>query len=318
MLSQAMEDMSSAPAGADAPTTDQPISKRAAKRAAKREERDAELQEKKKQRAAEVAERETARAAAQDARFAAMSDAERAEVERLRDAKRSERAKEKAAADAAFVQLCGAGCRVAIDCDFEALMTEREVKSSCQQLMYCYGANRRAAAPSRVLLSGLTGNMAAQMRNINGFESWLATDVEERPLEELFATAADRAQLVYLTAEAEAVLDRPDPAKTYVIGGFVDRNRHKGLTRDKAARLGLATARLPIGADMPIVLGDASKVLTINHVFELLVRVQASGDWADAAACLPGRKQRAGEVAAPAAPVAAAAPAGVFGGCGIM
>ncbi|KAH8095775.1 tRNA (guanine(9)-N(1))-methyltransferase [Aureococcus anophagefferens] len=236
-----MEDMSSAPAGADAPTTDDapPISKRAAKRAAKREERDAELQEKKKQRAAEVAERETARAAAQDARFAAMSDAERA----------------------------------------EALMTEREVKSSCQQLMYCYGANRRAAAPSRVLLSGLTGNMAAQMRNINGFESWLATDVEERPLEELFATAADRSQLVYLTAEAEAVLDRPDPAKTHVIGGFV---------------------------------------LTINHVFELLVRVQASGDWADAAACLPGRKQRAGEVSAPAAPVAAAAPAGVFGGCAIM
>ena len=277
-----MEDMSSAPAGADAPTTDDapPISKRAAKRAAKREERDAELQEKKKQRAADVAERETARAAAQDARFAAMSDAERAEVERLRDAKRSERAKEKAAADAAFVSRCGEGCRV--------------------------------------LLSGLTGNMAAQMRNINGFESWLATDVEERPLEELFATAADRAQLVYLTAEAEAVLDRPDPAKTYVIGGFVDRNRHKGLTRDKAARLGLATARLPIGADMPIVLGDASKVLTINHVFELLVRVQASGDWADAAACLPGRKQRAGEAAAPAAPVAAAAPAGVFGGCGIM
>jgi tRNA (guanine9-N1)-methyltransferase len=127
---------------------------------------------------------------------------------------------------------------------------------------------------------------------------------------------ADRAQLVYLTAEADAVLDRPDPAKTYVIGGFVDRNRHKGLTRDKAARLGLATARLPIGADMPIVLGDASKVLTINHVFELLVRVQASGDWADAAACLPGRKQRAGEAAAPSA--VAAAPAGVLGGCAIM
>ena len=60
-----MEDMSSAPAGAaaDAPTAEAPISKRAAKRAAKREERDAELQEKKKQRAAEVAERETARAA---------------------------------------------------------------------------------------------------------------------------------------------------------------------------------------------------------------------------------------------------------------
>ena len=270
------------------------MSKRAAKRAAKQELRDQEKRAKKEERAAEVAERERARVAAQEARFAAMSDAERSEVEALRAEKRQRNAREKAGVDDAFRESCARGCRVAVDCDFESLMTEREVRSACQQLMYCYGANRRAAAPSRILLAGLRGKMAAHMQNLTGFSSWLATDVDARPLEDVFATDAARRDVVYLTAESETVLEAVDPATTYVIGGFVDRNRHKGLTRDKAKRLGLRTARLPIGADMPITLGGASKVLTINHVFELLVSFQGSGDWAEAGKCLPGRKLAAG------------------------
>jgi tRNA (guanine9-N1)-methyltransferase len=34
--------------------------------------------------------------------------------------------------------------------------------------------------------------------------------------------------------------------QAYVIGAFVDKNRHKGLTARKAAELGIPTARLPI------------------------------------------------------------------------
>ena len=58
---------------------------------------------------------------------------------------------------------------------------------------------------------------------------------------------------------------------------------------------------------MPIVLDNASRVLAINHVFDLLVRVQGSGDWADAAACLPGRKLGGGEADADDAQTDAAA-----------
>ena len=46
------------------------------------------------------------------------------------------------------------------------------------------------------------------------------------------------------------------------------------------------------GDDAPIVLGkEASRVLAVNHVFELMVRAQSS-DWAAAAECLPGRKKK--------------------------
>ena len=88
------------------------------------------------------------------------------------------------------------------------------------------------------------------------------------------------------------MLETVDAATTYVIGGFVDRNRHKGATHAKALQLGVRTARLPIGDDSAIVLGkEASRVLAVNHVFELMVRAQSS-DWAAAAECLPGRKKK--------------------------
>ena len=42
-------------------------------------------------------------------------------------------------------------------------MTDREARSSSQQIMYCYGANRRAEAPARLLVVGLTGRQAASI-----------------------------------------------------------------------------------------------------------------------------------------------------------
>lgn len=48
---------------------------------------------------------------------------------------------------------------------------------------------------------------------------------EERPYLERFADRKN--DLVYLTADAEETIQELDAAKVYVIGGIVDRNRHK-------------------------------------------------------------------------------------------
>ena len=162
--------------------------------------------------------------------------------------------------------------------------------------MYCYGANRRAAKPARLLLSGLRGRQAAALQNVSGVDDWKGCARDARPLEAIFATSEERASLVYLTADSDEMLEALDPAASYVVGGFVDRNRHKGATRDKAARLGLRTARLPISDAGPVVLDKtANSVLAINHVVALLVGFQSSGDWAVAARCLPGRKRTGAE-----------------------
>jgi tRNA (guanine9-N1)-methyltransferase len=52
---------------------------------------------------------------------------------------------------------------------------------------------------------------------------------------------------VYLTADAETVLDDLDMSKIYIIGGLVDQNRWKGITLKKSTEQGIQSAKLPIG-----------------------------------------------------------------------
>ena len=125
-------------------------SKRSLKRAARFAEKDAKKKAKKAARAEDVATRANAGREVAAARLAAMSDEDRAKHFAIIEEKKVERALEKAASDAAFGARCAAGCRIAIDCEFDDLMTEREASSSCQQVMYCYGALKRAEQPSRL------------------------------------------------------------------------------------------------------------------------------------------------------------------------
>jgi len=97
--------------------------------------------------------------------------------------------------------------------------------------------------------------------------------------------------VVYLTSDAEETLeDLPwDSNTTYVIGAIVDRNRHPRASYDKACRMNIRTAKLPLQKHCTL---KTSKVLTVNHVFEILVRCAALGSWPKAfAATLPTRKE---------------------------
>ena len=160
-------------------------------------------------------------------------------------------------------------------------MTDREARSSSQQIMYCYGANRRAEAPARLLVVGLTGRQAQALGNVSGVESWRGASVDERPVWK-DGFCPDRSSLVYLTAESETVLEegRRDDLDTRRVS---DRNWHKGATHAKL-QLGRRTARLLIGDDAPIVLGGASRVLAVNRrLSRLMVRAQSSTGAAAAA-----------------------------------
>eukprot|EP00957_Ditylum_brightwellii_P022225 1677209-Ditylum_brightwellii.AAC.1 len=56
----------------------------------------------------------------------------------------------------------------------------------------------------------------------------------------------DTHRLVYLTSDSDNELDHFDNSKIYVIGGIVDRNRLPRAAIQRAEKLGLATAKLPI------------------------------------------------------------------------
>lgn len=67
--------------------------------------------------------------------------------------RREERLAKRQEERAAFVKACGEGARIVIDCGFDAELTEKELKSLAQQLMHLYSSNKKAPAPSNVMLT---------------------------------------------------------------------------------------------------------------------------------------------------------------------
>ncbi|TGO24682.1 hypothetical protein BPAE_0097g00280 [Botrytis paeoniae] len=95
--------------------------------------------------------------------------------------------------------------------------------------------------------------------------------------------------IVYLSSDSENTLTTLSPYTTYVIGGIVDKNRHKGLCYKRACDAGIPTAKLPIGEYMTM---QSRTVLTVNHVMEIMIRWLETGDWGKAfLKVIPKRKE---------------------------
>ncbi|XP_004250300.2 tRNA (guanine(9)-N1)-methyltransferase [Solanum lycopersicum] len=182
------------------------------------------------------------------------------------------------------------GQNVVIDLEFDNLMNSSELHSLVQQIMYCYAVNGRCSSPAHLWLTGCQGEMQAQLQRLPGFDKWVI-EKENRPYIEAFEDQKER--LVYLTADSETTLDVLDPKHIYIIGGLVDRNRWKGLTKKKAEDQGIQTAKLPIGTYLKM---SSSQVLTVNQVVEILLKYLETGDWKTSFfAVIPQRKRCEGD-----------------------
>ncbi|KIW15050.1 tRNA (guanine(9)-N1)-methyltransferase [Exophiala spinifera] len=86
-------------------------------------------------------------------------------------------------------------------------------------------------------------------------------------------------EVVYLTSDSPHTLSELSPYSTYIVGGLVDKNRHKGICYKIARERGIKTAKLPIGEFLEM---QSRKVLATNHVVEIMVRWLECGDWGEA------------------------------------
>ncbi|XP_022159352.1 tRNA (guanine(9)-N1)-methyltransferase-like [Momordica charantia] len=165
------------------------------------------------------------------------------------------------------------GQNIVIDLEFSHLMTPSEINSLVQQIMYCYAVNGRCSSPGHLWLTGCNGEMETQLHRLPGFDKWIIEKEHKSYIETL---EDQKENLVYLTADAETVLDDLDLKKIYIIGGLVDRNRWKGITMKKAQEQGIQTAKLPIGSYLKM---SSSQVLTVNQVLEILLKYLETRDW---------------------------------------
>lgn len=168
-------------------------------------------------------------------------------------------------------------------------MSPKEVNSLAQQMRYCYSNNRKSDNPCMLSASSLSGATFGHLSKVAGFPDQWATRAFKCSEKSILEMHPDKSKLVYLTSDSDNILDHLDDSKIYVIGGIVDRNRLKRAAISKADSLGLATAKLPITDYLSLV---TTKVLTCNHVFEILLKYRELGnDWKKAMlAVLPTRK----------------------------
>ncbi|KFM61139.1 tRNA-dihydrouridine(16/17) synthase [NAD(P)(+)]-like protein, partial [Stegodyphus mimosarum] len=123
-----------------------------------------------------------------------------------------------------------------------------------------------------------------------GFASEMEKKVEmsEKAPEELYETE----DLIYLSPDAEDVLTTLDSSKVYVIGGIVDGTVKKGLSLNHAKNLHIKTVRLPVSEHLvKCSQNPGTTVLTVNQVFDILLKYHETKDWTEALSCnVPSRK----------------------------
>lgn len=208
------------------------------------------------------------------------------------------RKERKESSKAEFKDLCLRNFTIIIDLNWEEHHTEKALKSLKQQVMYCYGFNKRHTLPALIHLTGLGPLLSEQLVAQNHADNWLGMKMTKSEYIELtddYAISYDddvragrKKQLVYLTSDAEETIEELDKNCAYIIGGVVDRNRLKGITYKKATAQGIRTAKLPIKENYSL---SATHILTVNHVFEIMLNYGSSGGWKAAMeAVLPQRK----------------------------
>lgn len=217
---------------------------------------------------------------------------------------------------------------IILDCGFDELMTEKEIKSLGAQITRCYSDNHKAPFKAHLAISSFGGQLKERFDNIlsGHYSSWKGVKFLENDFYEAAQQAkewmkrphggkllgalaphqenpdrpqssnlqdqdqdqdqkaeaeaeAEAGELVYLTSDSPNTLTKLKPYSTYIIGGLVDRNRHKGICYKRAMDRGVKTAKLPIGDYMQM---NSRFVLATNHVSEIMLRWMELGDWGEA------------------------------------
>lgn len=189
------------------------------------------------------------------------------------------------------------GISVIMDCGFDQLMSDKEIVSLSNQITRCYSAKRHSIHEVPLVISSFNKRLKARFEKlILDYKLWQNICFKENDtLEELLPKVeAALSKYIYLTADTDTELDKLEEGYTYILGGIVDKNRHKQLCLNKAQNLGLKVARLPIGKYIQM---NSRQVLATSHVYEIMCMCFETGhNWGQAFnAVLPPRKLKAGK-----------------------
>lgn len=191
-----------------------------------------------------------------------------------------------------------------IDCGWDHLMDDRQRISLGSQITRAYSDNSKAPYRSHLVISSFDKLLKERFDTVlrKMHENWrgikfipedfvyAAEHAKERmkgshggQLAGVFSDKEDFApedgEVIYLSSDSPNTLTELKPYSTYIIGGLVDKNVHKGVCYQKAIEKGMKTAKLPIGEYLRMA---SRPVLATNHVAEIMMRWLELGDWGEA------------------------------------
>ncbi|KAK1139977.1 tRNA (guanine(9)-N(1))-methyltransferase [Aspergillus melleus] len=191
-----------------------------------------------------------------------------------------------------------------MDCGYDDLMNDKERKSLASQITRSYSDNARSPYRAHMIMSTFDKLLKERFDTVmrKTHESWKGISF----IGEDFAVAAEQAkelmqgpkggelagvfadktdakpeggEVIYLSSDSPHTLTELKPYSTYIIGGLVDKNRHKGICYRAAEEKGIKTAKLPIGDYIQMA---SRKVLATNHVVEIMLKWLEVRDWGEA------------------------------------
>ncbi|KAF7679679.1 tRNA methyltransferase 10 like protein A [Astathelohania contejeani] len=158
------------------------------------------------------------------------------------------------------------------------IMSEKEIKSTIRQVNYCYASNRRSYNPVNLIISNIISVGDYFSKEYRNWDAKLINEsIFQYYLQKEHSNIDNKPELIFLSSEAEEILEKMEENVIYVIGGMVDRNRYKGYVNDICKSYGFKSYKLPI-KESGIRL-NSSVVLATNHVFDILLEFGVSGNW---------------------------------------
>lgn len=191
-----------------------------------------------------------------------------------------------------------------MDCGYDDLMNDKERISLGSQIARSYSDNCRSPYRSHMIISSFDKLLKERYETVlrRTHDNWkgirfigedfvVASEQAKEAMQgpdggELAGVFADKTEakpedgeVVYLSSDSPHTLTELKPYSTYIIGGLVDKNRHKAVCYRQAMEKGIKTAKLPIGDYIQMA---SRSVLATNHVVEIMLRWLEVRDWGKA------------------------------------
>lgn len=92
------------------------------------------------------------------------------------------------------------------------------------QIGRCYSANRHSERPMHLTITSFDDMLKGMFETKEPtYRNWKDITFTNQTYLDTF----DKSKLVYLSADSDNTIEKLDEDKVYIIGGIVDKNRHK-------------------------------------------------------------------------------------------